>query len=55
MFCSEFDSLYGGRYLRAEDVSGDFVATIINVTVATSSRKDRKLSFRSKAKSEVSS
>jgi hypothetical protein len=32
---SEFDSLYGGRYLRAEDVSGDFIATIINVTVAT--------------------
>jgi hypothetical protein len=35
MVCSEFDSLYGGRYLKAEDVSGDFVATITNVTVAS--------------------
>ena len=35
MVRSEFDWLYGGRYLRAEDVSGDFVTTITNVTVAT--------------------
>src|SRR4051812_982486 len=35
MLRSEFDSLYGGRYLRAEDVSSDFVTTITNVTVGS--------------------